>query len=265
MKKEDLKKKITIFRDGLKDYRKVYLEILENKYNAQKKEDLLEKEEQLREELTEEWGQLERMFKKIGAPMITVIPSIGYPTHFFDEALSAQIFDNPHKYRGLEDAISSATKVIGLVDALTDIEFKKLTQKTPILFISYSFKEENEKLVRIIKDFLEAYPISITTGAKPSTGSLSEKVKKLIDDSDYVLAVLTKDEEQKDKSWTPSKWVFDEIAYASGKGKTVIRLLEKGTNYKAAISGDAEYINFEKNNLTGAFIKLAHILNSLLK
>ena len=91
-----------------------------------------------------------------------------------------------------------------------------------ILFISYSFKEENEKLVRMIKDFLEAYSIFIITGAKPSTNSVSEKVKKLIDDSDCALAVLTKDEEQKDKSWTPSKWVFDEIAYASGKRKTVI-------------------------------------------
>ena len=238
---------------------------MDNRYDNEKRENLLKKEEKLREELTEEWGRLKRVIWRLGVSTITVTPSIGYKEHIFEEALSARIFENPLKFSSLTNAIQSATQAIGAIDSLTDIEFNQLTKRTPILFVSYSFKKENEGLVRTIKDFLEAYPISIITGAKPSTGSVSEKVKKLINDSDCVLAVLTKDEEQKDKSRTPSKWVFDEIAYASGKKKTVIRLLEKGTNYKAAISGDAEYIGFERSNLTEAFVKLAHVLNSLLK
>lgn len=64
--------------------------------------------------------------------------------------------------------------------------------------------------------------------------------------------------------WLREKWK-KEVAYAIGKGKNVIRILEEGTNYKPALSGDAEYISIKSENQTEAFIKLAYILNSLLK
>lgn len=258
MNRNELKDRVKTFRDKLKEYQELLEKI--GKSNIVRSQ-LLEGEAKLREELTEEWGRLERIFVQLGLPNIYVFPNLGHKEYIFDEALAAEFSDN--KYLYLSKAIAIATKAIGSVDSLTEIGFKKLSRRTPALFLSYSFRKENEELIGKIKDFLSAYPLSITTGAKPSTDYISEKVKGLINSSDYVLAVLTKDEEQKDGEWNPSKWVLDEIAYALGGEKVIIRLLEDGVNYKPGISGDAEYIGFKRDNLTGAFIKLAQILNSL--
>ena len=80
-----------------------------------------------------------------------------------------------------------------------------------------------------------------------------------------MVAILSKDEEIADGKMAPSKWVSDEIAYALGKGKTVIRLQEDGVEFKPAISGDAEYIPFSKQNLSVTFLKVSELLNSFLK
>jgi len=265
--KEELKKKITAFRDRFKEYSEVCSSVWQARHRysdeSDKKAELHGKEETLREQLTEEWGQLEDIFRKIGAPMFGVTPAIGYRTMFFDEALSAD-FGSPHKGTGLQFAISSATKAIGLVDALSDSDYAGLIRKTPILFLSHAFRKENEELVAKINILLSSFSVSVVTGAKPATGSISEKVKGLVDDSNYVLSILTKDEEQKDGSWSPSKWVYDEIAYAHGQKKPVIILLEEDVAYKEGISGDAEYIRFNRNDLTDALLKLVTVLNGLL-
>ncbi|MCL4416754.1 MAG: hypothetical protein M1365_08680, partial [Actinobacteria bacterium] len=175
----------------LMKYQRLCYEILgEGRRRTQNKEILYTQEEELREQLVEEWGGLEKIFSRLGAPMIAVTPAVGYNELVFDEALSGEIHDNPRKYECLELAIQSATKAIGLLGACTDTELRKLFRKTPIFFISYSFRKKNEKLINTIQELLAAFYISIVTGEKPSTGSISEKVKRLIDDSDYILAVL---------------------------------------------------------------------------
>ena len=261
--KEELKKKITAFRDKFKEYLEVCRSVWQARRRYSDGAEHLEKEGTLREQLTEEWGQLENIFRKIGAPMFGVIPAIGYRTMFFDEALSAD-FESPHKGDGLQSSISSATKAIGLIDALSDSDYAGLTRRTPILFLSHSFRKENEELIAQINTLLSSFPVSVVTGAKPATGSITEKVKGLVDDSNFILSILTRDEEQKDGSWSPSKWVYDEIAYVQGQKKPVIMLLEENASYKEGISGDAEYIRFNRSNLTDALLKLVTVLNSLL-
>jgi len=266
--KKGLKERIVSFRDGLKEYRVVWIELKKEAYNHRGREvrkSLSDKEEKMRERLTEEWGRLRKIFHYLGVCVMTITPGIGYRQHIFEEALSGQLIHNILKGESLVNAISSATQAIGEVESLTETEFNRFTQKTPNLFLAHSFREENEKMVARIKKLLESFPLSITTGEKPTTKYVSEKVKKLIADSDYVLVILTKDEEQKDKSWQPSKWLNDELAFALGKGKTIIRFLEKGVDYKPAISGDSEYIPFNKDNLTDALIKLVQLLNTVLK
>ena len=96
------------------------------------------------------------------------------------------------------------------------------------------------------------------------TKGVSEKVKGLIDEADIVVAILTKDEPIEGGKMSPSKWVSDEIAYAIGKKKTIVRLIEQDVEYKPTISGDAEYISFGKNNLAPAFSRLSELFNSFL-
>ena len=260
---------VRAFRDGLKDY----YAVCNQKWRALNQhmsvdEDVRAQEKEMREKLTEEWGRLERLFLKIGAPTHSHHPMAGVTRAIFDDALSFDFEARTVKGGALEAAIQSATKAIGLLDALSDVQYKTMRRTTPKIFVGHSFQEEHKTVMAEIISFVNSFPVSVATGEKPTligvTKGVPEKVKSLIDDADIVIAILTKDERIGDEKMISSKWVSDEIAYALGKSKTVIRLLETGAEYKPAISGDAEYISFDKENLSDTFHKLSGLINSFL-
>lgn len=111
-------------------------------------------------------------------------------------------------------------------------------------------------------DFISNFNVAISRGSEADTISISEKVKNKIDDADIVIAIMTKDEQNEQGSWFPSKWIIEELAYAlANKNKEIIRILEKDCDTNGRIFGDKEYISFERKNPSEAFIKLAEILN----
>jgi hypothetical protein len=269
MGKVDQIKHIRKFRDSLKKYKTICEEFwIAHREHRNVEKSVAIKEAKMRELLTEMWGRLEQLFHRINAPTSTLHPGIGIVRPIFDDALSSD-FDGGVKGMQLESAIGSATKAIGLLDALSESQYKGIYRSTPNIFVAHSFKDEHRNLIDEVKKFISSYPVSITTGEKPTlTGvvkGIPEKVKRLIDDAQLVIAILSKDEIIADGKMIPSKWVSDEIPYALGKGKTVIRFQEDGVEFKPTISGDAEYVPFSKENLSTAFIKLSELLNSFLK
>ena len=142
------------FRDELKEY---YVLCgprwkARNGYGSVPKESI-EQEKVMREKLTEDWGRLERLFKKIGAPTSSYHPLAGVTRPFFDDALSFD-FDGTVKGQGLEAAIQSATKATGLLDALSDVQYKSLLRATPSVFIGHSFKDEHKDSITEIINFV---------------------------------------------------------------------------------------------------------------
>lgn len=269
MDKADQLKQVRNFRDLLKEYKTICQQfwIARNQYRQVERQ-AVTKEAEMRELLTEEWGRLEQLFFKINAPISTLHPMANVVRPIFDDALSPD-FEGSVKGDALENAIGSATKAIGLLDALSESQYKGIRRSTPNIFIGHSFKEEHKNTIDQIKNFVDTYPVSVITGEKPTltgiTKGIPEKVKRLIDDADLVVAILSKDEEIADGKMTPSKWVSDEIAYSLGKGKIVIRLQEDGVEFKPAISGDAEYFPFSKEDLSPTFLKISELLNGFLK
>jgi hypothetical protein len=267
MSKNDQLDQVRKFRDGLKEYMLVCNEVWQarNEYRTAD-EAVYRKERTLREKLIEEWGRLEQLFLKIGAATHSYHPATGIARPIFDEAFSGD-FENPFKGEYLGAAIQAATKAIGLLDALSETQYKSIQKTTPVIFVAHSFDERHKEAVKSIQEFVSSFPVSVITGEKPTLKGMADgvpaKIKSLIEDSDLIIAVLTQDDNQEEKM-IPSKWVSDEIAYSLGRNKQIVRLLEKGTHYKAAISGDAEYIEFTKENLSPAFLKLSQILNGFL-
>jgi hypothetical protein len=258
--------RVRAFRDSLKEYMVVCKEFWAARRDYRDlEESAIKKEAKMRESLTEEWGRLEQLFLKIGAPTHTYHPMAGVTRSVFDDALSPD-FDGGVKGGGLQGAIGSATKAIGLVDALSESQYKGIYRATPKIFIGHSFKDEHQQTIDEIAKFIGSFPVSIATGEKPTligvTKGVPEKVKHLIDDAELIVTILTKDDAMASGAMAPSKWVSDEIAYAVGKDKTIIRLIENEVEYKPAISGDAEYIAFDKDNLSGPFLKLSELINS---
>ena len=88
------------------------------------------------------------------------------------------------------------------------------------------------------------------TGEKPRAASISEKVKRLIEEQSTFVGVFTRRDKIARKSeWTTSAWVLDEKAYALGRQKPLILLKEQGVGSIGGIQGDYEYIEFSREAL----------------
>jgi len=266
MNKDTLIKELTDFRDNLKEYHETCIKMWQAKINYTDNiiQTLSEdREKPQREKLTEDFGRLEKYFRKLGLSMQA--ESYGRIYSIFDESLGSTIFNNPAKGEGLPLAIQMATKAIGIAKSLDKIESSKINRTIPNLFISYNFSLENKTVTKKVTDFIKGFDVSIILGSEVDNKSISEKVKEKIDNADLVIVIMTKDEQDSSGNWSPSKWIIEEASYALAKGKEIIRLLEAGNNTDGRIFGDKEYIPFKREDLGDAFIKLAEILNKKIK
>lgn len=264
MDKKTLKEEIIKFRDLFKEYQTVVrsMWVKRNRYNDDSEEIQKIREEletPLREQLVEMLGKLEKYMQKMGVSMYGSLMGRTFP--IFDHALESKIFDNPTKGESLNMAVQMAIKAVGMVDSMDEKEFSRLSRKTPVVFVSYNFADKNKDLSSSIISFLETQNVAILVGSEPGSGSVSEKVRGKIDDSDIVVGVMTADEENNKGQWSASKWIREELAYALAKPeRVVIRMIEEGCDTDGRIFGDREYISFERTNLTTALIKLAAVL-----
>lgn len=118
-------------------------------------------------------------------------------------------------------------------------------------FLSHSTKDE--KLVRLIARNLEVNNISpiIAVEVRPSNHPqmITDKVKNLLQQSDCVIAFLT-------KAGVKSGWVQQEIGYSLDK-KPIIPIVESGiqTSQLAFLNG-AEFIQIQRGNISQSMIKL---------
>lgn len=263
MEQKILEKEITQFKNDLKEYQAIVRDIWseERAYSDWSKiEDLIKtKETPLREKLIENFGKLERYFIRMEIPMQASKYGIVFPV--FDHALEEKLFDNPIKGEALLMALQMAIKAVGIVKSLNNKEFGRLVKEKPIVFISYNFGDKNKDITTAFMSFISKFDVAISEGSETDTISVSEKVKTKINNADMVIAIMTKDEQDDKGVWSPSEWIIEELVYALANKKEIIRLLEKDCDSNGRIFGDKEYITFERENPSVAFIKLAEVLN----
>ena len=123
------------------------------------------------------------------------------------------------------------------------------------VFISHSTRDINivHEFAKWIKSFnIDVYVAELTF--QPGE-PLPEKVAKMIDASDCVLAILT-------RGGIRSEWVNQEIGYAKKAGKILIPIVEEGVEIKGFIA-NLEFIPFHRNNINESVIKAANYLQGL--
>jgi hypothetical protein len=112
--------------------------------------------------------------------------------------------------------------------------------------------------VDAIVDALKAIGIDVVTGEKPRAEKVSTKVKGMIDGQHMFVGIFTRrDKLVGKKKWSTSTWVIDEKAYASRK--KLVLLVEEGVESIGGIQGDAEYIEFSREKLAQAVVKLLQL------
>lgn len=116
------------------------------------------------------------------------------------------------------------------------------------VFISHSTSDFS--LVYQLKEWLEINGITAYLAElDPQYGeSIADKVARAIDQSDCVIAFLTKDGAR-------SRWVNQEIGYAEGVPKLVIPVAEEGVTVPGFLEG-REYVPFTWDNPAEAIDKL---------
>lgn len=129
-------------------------------------------------------------------------------------------------------------------------------------FVGQSFMPIDKKVNECVFATLEALGVKVITGERPKADSISEKVKRLIEEQSIFVGLFTRrDKIARKPEWTTSAWVIDEKAYAVGRQKPLILLKEQGVGSIGGIQGDYEYIEFSREGLEGLTLKLIQLFH----
>lgn len=131
-------------------------------------------------------------------------------------------------------------------------------------FVGHSFLPEDQDIVSYVKDLLREMQINCITGERAEASEIHAKVKRRILDAEYFVGIFTRRHKIEDKQlWTTTEWVVQELAFAAANKKKLIILREEGLIDFAGLQGNLEYIEFNRETLHLASIKLLQTLWSL--
>lgn len=82
------------------------------------------------------------------------------------------------------------------------------------VFLSYHYDEPNTRIARQIEDLLESHNLRATTGDVLSGGALTDEIKRQIDEADALIALLTRNQQLANGSWTTHEYVKNELQHA---------------------------------------------------
>jgi len=126
----------------------------------------------------------------------------------------------------------------------------------PTVFLGYRYTKEDELLANSFKKLIESMDINVVTAKTAKAEDINEKVKRLIGSCDGTIVIFTKDQELKEGGWATSAWLLDEKAFTIGQSKEVVLFFESciAEKQRKGIQGDLEYIEFNRENLSDAFL-----------
>jgi hypothetical protein len=133
---------------------------------------------------------------------------------------------------------------------------------SPTCFVGHSFAKDDKSVNEAIVACLTSVGLKVVTGEKPKADSISEKVKREIDDQAIFVGVFTKrDKIARKPEWTTSPWVIDEKAYAIGRRKKLILIKEAGVGSIGGIQGDYEFLEFTRDDLGSLLNRILQLFN----
>jgi len=168
------------------------------------------------------------------------------------------------KYRGheIDVAIDSSDDDVGIAahkfirdefglsnPAVPNVDKARAKYLMPTIFLGRHFDERGENASRPLREFLGYLGFRVVEGDKFQAGAIPDKVKNLIDDQAIYICLLTGKREH--------DWLVAESAYAVGKGRHVILIVEEDSNFNPSIhGGDFERIPFKTGAIEQSFLKL---------
>lgn len=121
------------------------------------------------------------------------------------------------------------------------------------VFLSYSFRDITRDFLGKIDEVLASHGIRSITGSNLGGEVLKPEVKRLIQGTDALVAILTPKAQLPDGQFQPSSWVQFELNHAREINKKTIAF--KPANVRK-LPGDYEYIEWDPQNHCPALLRL---------
>lgn len=131
------------------------------------------------------------------------------------------------------------------------------------IFLAFSFRPENDRLVRDIDRVIRSYGLVPVTGEILGGQGLSQEVQARIRQCDALVALFTRELQIQGQdgqaAWLPTQWVSDEYASARARNQLAIAIVEDGVQTNGAFA-QHERINLSRPAAPETFIRLSETL-----
>lgn len=124
------------------------------------------------------------------------------------------------------------------------------------IFMAFAFRDEDKSLVNYIERLLASQFIQINTGGNLGGGQLTLEVQNRIENSDALIALLTRRDQLQAGGWTTHQWVKDELGFARTKGKRAIAIVEEDVDV-GGMYHPHEFIPLNRASLLETFLRLS--------
>ena len=128
------------------------------------------------------------------------------------------------------------------------------------IFFAYSFRQENEPLVRDIERLVRSHGLVFVTGEVLGGEGLTPQIQSRIAQSDALIALMSRDEKlEHQDAWRPTGWVSSEYVSARARCQRAIALVENSVKLDGAYA-ENEQIRFDRQSLCPTMIRLSETI-----
>jgi hypothetical protein len=115
------------------------------------------------------------------------------------------------------------------------------------VFVAFGYNERDSWIESTVFPMIEAFGSEPVHGKNLGGEELTDAIKRLIDNSDALIAFATRREEGKEGKWHTHPWVRDELNYALGLKKHALEVRETGVPELGGMTGlDRQYVLFDE-------------------
>lgn len=127
------------------------------------------------------------------------------------------------------------------------------------IFLAFSFRPEDRALVSYVELLLESHDIRAITGRRLGGEKLTTEIRSRIQESDGLIALLTRREQKSDGQWRTHPWVEKELEFARQNPKPAIAVIEQGVE-TGELYRENERIEHDPMNPTPAILALSQTI-----
>ena len=128
------------------------------------------------------------------------------------------------------------------------------------IFLGFSFRQENDQLVRDIDRVVHSHGLVLVTGEILGGQGLNAQIQTRIKECDALIALFTREQQlQGQNIWLPTQWVMDEYVSARARNQLAIAIIENDVQSGGAYAQN-EYIKLDRAAQAETFIRLSETI-----